>query len=104
MSVMNKDEAERCLMIAMDAHDDGDNEKAIRLLKKSISMYPTETAKEWLERLTKEPDVTKDQSTENDSSKQSKDSTSNPKRSTSSFFSSLMDMIQPPRDKDTLAG
>ena len=38
----NKDEAERCKDIAMRAKDDGDIHKCIRLLEKSIRLYPND--------------------------------------------------------------
>eukprot|EP01112_Ceratiomyxa_fruticulosa_P021710 TRINITY_DN773_c0_g2_i1.p1 TRINITY_DN773_c0_g2~~TRINITY_DN773_c0_g2_i1.p1 ORF type:complete len:423 (-),score=92.34 TRINITY_DN773_c0_g2_i1:115-1383(-) len=46
----NKDEAERCIESALDSYDNGNVEKAIRLLKKSITLFPIEKAKTLLAR------------------------------------------------------
>ena len=46
---MNRDEAERCVDIALAALKQGDAAKARRMLKKSLSMHPTERARALLE-------------------------------------------------------
>jgi len=46
----NKDESMRCVEIAIEAHRVGDRSKAVRFLKKSISLYPNDRATTLLEK------------------------------------------------------
>lgn len=50
---INKDEAIRCLSIAKNHYGNGNYAAALRLTKKSISLYPTEQAKAFLEKAEK---------------------------------------------------
>ncbi|TRY59042.1 hypothetical protein DNTS_006174 [Danionella cerebrum] len=49
----NRDEAVKCLNIAVKALDDGEKDKAIKFLRKAEKLYSTEKAKVLLERLLK---------------------------------------------------
>ncbi|XP_033840912.1 dnaJ homolog subfamily B member 14 [Periophthalmus magnuspinnatus] len=49
----NRDEAEKCIKIATRALDAGDREKALKFLYKAEKLYPTDTAKDLLDALTK---------------------------------------------------
>lgn len=48
MSVANKDAAVKCIARARVAVENGDDEKAERMLKRSLSMFPTDEAKQML--------------------------------------------------------
>jgi DnaJ homolog subfamily B member 12 len=48
---MNRDEAERCVQIAMDEMDEGRMDRAEKFLKKAEALYPSDQAKELLEKL-----------------------------------------------------
>lgn len=48
MDTTNKDEANRCLLIAKNHYGTGNYSSAVKLAKKSISLYPTEDAKIFL--------------------------------------------------------
>lgn len=49
----NKDEALRCLSIAKNHYGNGNYAAALRLTKKSINLYPTEAAQEFLRKAEK---------------------------------------------------
>ncbi|XP_024145225.1 dnaJ homolog subfamily B member 14 [Oryzias melastigma] len=49
----NRDEAEKCINIAIRAIEGGDKEKALKFLNKAEKLYPTDKAKALLEALTK---------------------------------------------------
>ena len=52
---MNKDEAERCIDLGLSALKQGNKDKAIRLFKKSISLYPSSQAQHYLKLATDSP-------------------------------------------------
>lgn len=52
---MNKDEAERCIELGMQAMKKGDKDKAIRLFQKSLNLHPSEVAKKWLKAVAEMP-------------------------------------------------
>ncbi|XP_053306042.1 dnaJ homolog subfamily B member 12 [Spea bombifrons] len=62
----NRDEAERCIAIALGAINNQNTEKAIRFLEKAQKLFPTVEARELLESLTKNshPNGTQSDSTE----------------------------------------
>ena len=45
---MNKEEAKSCLDISKNKYNNGDYEGAVRLVEKSIRLYETAEAKEWV--------------------------------------------------------
>lgn len=49
----NRDEADKCINIALKALEAGDKEKALKFLKKAEKLYPTDRAKALLDALTK---------------------------------------------------
>ena len=51
---VNKEEALRCLDIAKGYFRDGNFSKALKLFKKSYSMYPTDAAQHWIEKTLRE--------------------------------------------------
>jgi hypothetical protein len=48
MSEANRDEAQRCYDLATQAFASGDREKSVRLLNKSLRLFPTEHAQKFL--------------------------------------------------------
>ena len=52
---MNKDEAERCIDLGLSALKQGNTDKAIRLFKKSLSLYPSSQAEHYLKLATNSP-------------------------------------------------
>lgn len=45
MSLANKDQADECIRIASSARQGGDLDKAIRMLEKSMKLYPSDTVR-----------------------------------------------------------
>ncbi|XP_036372773.1 dnaJ homolog subfamily B member 14 [Megalops cyprinoides] len=54
----NRDEAEKCISIAIKALEAGDKERALKFLNKAEKLYPTDKAKVLLEALTKNGNTT----------------------------------------------
>ena len=50
---VNRDEARRCLDIGIASFEAGDTAKAVRFFKKSQSMFPTDAAAQWIEKVTR---------------------------------------------------
>lgn len=61
---VNKDEALRCLQISKNHYNEGNFEKALKFAKKSISLYETPQAQEWLKQLQQNKNKPKPESTE----------------------------------------
>ncbi|XP_030059349.1 dnaJ homolog subfamily B member 12 [Microcaecilia unicolor] len=65
----NRDEAERCIAIAVTAIKNGNTEKALRFLEKAQKLFPTDRARELIESLTQNGKSSAGQSEYNDPTK-----------------------------------
>ncbi|KAI9250992.1 hypothetical protein BDA99DRAFT_522372 [Phascolomyces articulosus] len=78
---INKDEAIRCLNIAKNHFGNGNYAAALRFTKKSISLYPTDPAKDFLEKAEKAVANEGDQKSSTNNSNNSSSSSSGPSTS-----------------------
>ena len=81
---MNRDEALRCVGIAREAFQNGDLDKAKRLVNKSLSMYHTESADQLQKEIDEKENPTQTKQQENNNKQ-----TNNEKTNQSGFFGSL---------------